>query len=147
MYGGFMKSCSRCGVEKEYDEFQVRRASRDGLTAACKSCLSDYDSSRLRDPKRMAARAAYQKTESGKLRHLEACSRWVEKNQVKRAAHILVGNRVAAGKIERLPCEVCGCVDVDAHHDDYSQPLSVRWLCVTHHNEWHRINGEGANAL
>lgn len=44
---------------------------------------------------------------------------------------------VAIGKLERQPCEVCGATKVQAHHDDYSEPLAVRWLCPTHHHQHH----------
>jgi hypothetical protein len=43
------------------------------------------------------------------------------------------------GKIERKPCEICGSV-AQMHHDDYSKPAQVRWLCRPHHLEWHRLN-------
>jgi ribosomal protein S27AE len=42
------------------------------------------------------------------------------------------------GDVERKPCEVCGDAKVDAHHDDYSRPLVVRWLCRRHHMALHR---------
>jgi hypothetical protein len=31
------------------------------------------------------------------------------------------------------PCEVCGKVNVQKHHDDYTKPLEVRWFCRAHH--------------
>ncbi len=45
-------------------------------------------------------------------------------------------------------CEVCqekgtfadGRNKIQAHHDDYSKPLVVRWLCQEHHHEWHKHN-------
>lgn len=45
---------------------------------------------------------------------------------------------IKAGFLIRKPCEICGKEKTDAHHDDYWQPLKVRWLCRKHHNEHHR---------
>lgn len=39
------------------------------------------------------------------------------------------------GKLIPAPCEKCGVPEVQMHHDDYSQPLAVRWLCFRHHRE------------
>lgn len=48
------------------------------------------------------------------------------------------------GTLKKQPCEVCGEMKVDAHHDDYSKPLSVRWLCRKHHLAHHRkFNRDG----
>ena len=49
------------------------------------------------------------------------------------------------GEIAREGCETCGEAG-QMHHDDYDQPLVVRWLCRQHHADWHRLNGRGANA-
>jgi hypothetical protein len=56
------------------------------------------------------------------------------------AAHHKIAHAIEAGKLKRLPCEVCGDdrpYRVHAHHDDYSMPLAVRWLCVPHHKLVH----------
>ena len=45
---------------------------------------------------------------------------------------------IKIGKILKQPCEMCGVPQVDAHHDDYSKPLDVRWLCRPHHIEFHK---------
>lgn len=42
------------------------------------------------------------------------------------------------GRVTRKACEVCGNPKTDGHHDDYSRPLDVRWLCRTHHRQHHR---------
>ncbi len=42
------------------------------------------------------------------------------------------------GKLLKQPCEVCGNLKSEKHHDDYSKPLEVRWLCRKHHLEHHK---------
>lgn len=38
------------------------------------------------------------------------------------------------GKLIPKPCEVCGRKSpIEKHHEDYSKPLQVRWLCPEHH--------------
>jgi hypothetical protein len=47
--------------------------------------------------------------------------------------------QIKKGLLVRLPCEVCKTNEkVEAHHDDYTKPLEVRWLCRKHHQEHHR---------
>jgi hypothetical protein len=43
---------------------------------------------------------------------------------------------IRRGKIQRQPCEVCGG-KAQPHHEDYSKPLQVRWLCRRHHVRHH----------
>lgn len=51
-----------------------------------------------------------------------------------------VNKAIKSGKLIPQPCEVCNKQSADAHHDDYSKPLSVRWLCRYHHKKWHIDN-------
>jgi len=39
---------------------------------------------------------------------------------------------------DEQPCEVCGATPALRHHDDYSKPLDIRWLCPLHHKAVHR---------
>lgn len=91
-------------------------------------------------PHRVAARSAYQRTDSGKAAVARAHRKFMQNNPKKRAAHIAVGNALRDGRIISAPCEVCGNPSAQAHHDDYNKPLDVRWLCTTHHAQWHKEN-------
>ena len=55
---------------------------------------------------------------------------------------------IKMGRLIRNPCEVCGELKVEAHHDDYHKPFEVRWLCPHHHREHYRLerklNGAGS---
>jgi len=75
----------------------------------------------------------------------EKNARWQAKNSEKRAAHKAVENALRKGLMVRQPCERCSTtVLVHAHHDDYSKPLEVRWLCHWHHRDRHaEMRAEG----
>lgn len=63
-----------------------------------------------------------------------------ERYPAKAMAQDMVKNALKKGELKRQPCEICNEPKTHAHHDDYSKPLSVRWLCRTHHLEWHKHN-------
>ena len=53
-------------------------------------------------------------------------------------AHRMLNYRVKKGLIVRQPCERCGATErINGHHDDYSKPLAVRWLCTYCHRAHH----------
>ncbi|WP_244185063.1 hypothetical protein [Proteus genomosp. 6] len=137
-----MKKCSRCEKTKPIDSFQVRRASKDGLTAACKECLSIYDRSRASLPHRVHARVNYQKTDRGKAAADRAKKKFIENNPIKRKAHNIVSNALRSGKLVRPEkCQQCSSNQkIFAHHTDYSQPLLIMWLCDSCHKDWHKHN-------
>lgn len=134
-----MKHCNMCDTTKEENEFGMRSASTDGLAAKCKSCQKGYDKERANAPHRIAARKAYSLTPKGIVAGNRAKSAYIKRNRHKRKAHIILGNALRDGKIIKQPCEVCESTDrIHAHHDDYSKPLDVRWLCPVHHTELHK---------
>ena len=63
------------------------------------------------------------------------------------AAHVITRNAARDGTlIKPNNCSVCGSTEkIEGHHDDYSKPLEVRWLCSKCHKEWHKINGSALN--
>lgn len=66
---------------------------------------------------------------------------WKSRNSEKRSVHVAVGHAIRAGRIVKADqCETCGTTvaRLHGHHDDYSKPLDVRWLCSKCHRAWHR---------
>lgn len=46
------------------------------------------------------------------------------------------------GKLVQQPCKKCGNAESQIHHDDYTKPLKVTWLCRPCHIELHQSRGE-----
>jgi len=44
---------------------------------------------------------------------------------------------VSRGQLIRQPCESCGALTAEMHHDSYLEPLTVRWLCPPCHRRVH----------
>jgi len=66
-------------------------------------------------------------------------------NKIK--ATTMVYKAIKDKKLFRKPCAECGSEDrIHGHHDDYLEPLNVRWLCAACHHQWHAKYGEGLNA-
>lgn len=150
-----MKKCTKCGETKGREEFYRHAKMADGLLSKCKTCTKrdvrenrarkidyyrEFDRARANLPHRVEARAAYAQTPEGKDALRRGSVAWGKRNPVKKAASTAVNNAVRDGRLTRQPCEICGKDKAQAHHDDYSKPLDVRWLCTKHHAEWHRHN-------
>lgn len=63
--------------------------------------------------------------------------KWRAANPEKKRAHDAVDRAIRRGQLVRQGCESCGNW-AEAHHEDYSKPLEVRWLCRKHHKEAHQ---------
>jgi DNA-binding PadR family transcriptional regulator len=150
-----MKKCMKCGETKGREEFYRHAKMADGLLSKCKTCTKrdvrenrarkieyyrEFDRARANLPHRVEARAAYAQTPEGKEALRRGSAAWRKRNPIKKAASTAVNNAVRDGRLTRQPCEICGKDKAHAHHDDYSKPLDVRWLCTKHHAEWHKHN-------
>ena len=51
----------------------------------------------------------------------------------------IIAHRAASKLRPPENCETCGVLDtwLQRHHDDYSKPLEVRWLCRSCHQKHH----------
>lgn len=131
------KICFKCERELPLSQFYRHPKMADGRLGKCKECTrvdvsenraerreqySKYERRRQLDPERRAKKAEYQ------LRHRR-------ENPDRLRARNMVNYHVRKGNITRKPCELCGSKKSQAHHEDYSKPLDVRWLCFKHHRE------------
>lgn len=62
---------------------------------------------------------------------------WRKRNPEACRAHTILDWEIRCGRVVPQPCEVCGEPKTHGHHDDYSKPLEVRWLCSHHHRKLH----------
>lgn len=129
-----LRERKRAYARKDYAKHRVRRLewhhryreeSRDAVISSGKR--SKAKTADARNAKRRAARG------------LEPQKYWAQdaaKSAIKRGV-------LVPGK-----CEVGGqCLGIiQGHHDDYLKPLTVRWMCRRHHQQWHNEHGPGLNA-
>lgn len=142
--------CSTCGLQKPESEFYGPYKGR--TMSDCKVCARArikasrarnkehyiaFDRARAMRPDRVAARKAYQHTEAGKAAFYRTTLNMIKKFPEKVRARDLLRKALKSGKLTKQPCEVCGDLKVDGHHDDYGKPLEVRWLCLLHHKQHH----------
>lgn len=154
-----MKKCFKCSQTLPLSSFYAHPRMSDGTVNKCKEC-SKKDIRESRSRKAEYYRA-YDRARSGKESrresrekyindHPEQCrtwkAEWAQRNREKRAAHSAVGNAIRSGRLQKMPCVLCGVVKSEAHHEDYSRPLDVVWLCSAHHGELHAMKREISRA-
>jgi hypothetical protein len=140
------KTCFKCHQTLPLSSFYKHPQMADGHLNKCKEC-NKLDAKKTRST-RLGYYQAYDrvrgllshrkeavKARAPKYRHLQR--KWDLLNPQKRSAKVKVNNAIRDGKLTRLPCEVCGVPSSHGHHDDYSKPLDVRWLCPKHHTKEH----------
>ncbi len=131
---------STAASAKELTAFAVNRRMADGLLNECRDCRSAYQ----KEWYRLNAERVRQRVKSHRDEHIEAARAYDRARgyrhpgALKLAAYNAVHIALDGGHLVRLPCIECGSPQSDAHHDDYSKPLDVIWLCRAHHMARHR---------
>ena len=116
--------CKCCELDKSTEEFFQHC---DRPMYMCKKCyyLKDKESSAYRARRR----------------------RDFQKRRDKNKIYKSVAYKVLRGDIKKSPCVICGELKVEGHHNDYSKPLDVVWLCKEHHVWLHRIENKFKGVL
>lgn len=159
------KECLLCHECKPRSAFVPRKTGcADGLYPYCRPCWNRRANERGKAARRNNSRAAqvarakavtWRGANLEKMR--EACRRWRERNsgymrgyreakgalqKAKEAARCAVHAAVQGGTLVKPDhCECCGQEAagrrLQAHHEDYTMPLQVRWLCTRCHGALH----------
>lgn len=130
------KTCRDCNEDLPLTEFYRHPETADGYLNSCKLCRKDYAKRNYlgQVAEKRSYESARNTTPERRKQLAEAARRHRVKYPEKYKARTAVGNALRDGRLHRGPCEVCGTTEkVHAHHDDYSKPLQVRWLCFQHH--------------
>lgn len=106
--------------------------------------VSHRDEIRLKNIKRSGKmrkyNVIYSKTQTAKTSRMKSVVNYLKKNPDKHKAYYTVYNALKSGRIAKGPCKICGSTeDIHAHHEDYSKPLEVEWLCRGCHMLWHQL--------
>jgi len=124
-----MKICNKCKNKKILSEYYRNKKSKDGHSFYCKVCCS-MDGKKYRKSRR-----DWNKNNKDIVNR--STLEYRNRNPEKKKASNLLGVAIANGKIKRQPCCVCGDMNSHGHHEDYSKPLEVTWLCAIHHKQIH----------
>lgn len=119
--------CNKCHQEKPLSDFHKLKGNKYRKT--CKLCIREYDKS----PIRKKRHNAWRNSPKGKLRIKQYNNENKEEIRLRKraqnAVHVAIRNKI----LKRKPCEICGNLKAQAHHEDYNEPLEVKWLCQSCH--------------
>jgi predicted Zn-dependent protease len=134
------KACKRCGAEKPLADFYKNDSS-------CKRCRCDLVTKRRREnPAVQAYERCRAKQPHRRALSISQTKKWRAEHKEKYIAQNAVNNAIRDRRLNRgTHCQQCNSEEwLHAHHDDYTKPLEVRWLCAMCHHRHHaeeRKNG------
>jgi cytochrome c553 len=133
-----------CKEEKDQSEYYKRSSSTTGFYRHCKDCHHKIVNKNYKDnsEKYLSQKREYHRANTHVL--TRSSMKYYNKNPEKLLAHNELKKAIKDGFIvRRYNCEVCGSEGrgskskIHAHHDDYSKPLDVVWLCAKCHKMVH----------
>lgn len=127
------KWCGTCEQFKAQGKFNRNVRRKDGLQAECRECQAKRERRYLESE---AGREARKRSEAAKYQ------KRLRDSPEKLRARYTLRYAVRTGKIQRGKCLRCESMLTQGHHEDYSKPLEVIWVCVKHHAEMHREKAE-----
>ncbi len=138
------KRCSTCKQQKVLADFNKARREKDGLRGRCNSCRHQYYLSRRKEiaeqhKQRHIEIARYQKryAKGHRVTHAEKAKGYQLRYPQKCSARKQLQYAVKCGSIIKPnSCDNCSRKgSVEGHHEDYSRPFDVEWLCTKCHTE------------
>ncbi len=148
--------CPSCDQDLPMESFHRDKLRISGRKTYCKACdkaryYAKRNAARTTEEGRRA-RSAWNRTrefsQAKRLREARHSSRYIERYPEKAMATRTVRRAIVSGALIRpAACDECrqspppirgGNPAIHAHHDDYSKPLHVRWLCIDCHAAHHR---------
>ena len=124
------KTCRYCNQVLPVSQFSMKRSEKDGLCAWCKPCgivrIRAWREGHKEHERRWRQQYYMNNQEYFRARR--------QSREAK--ARLKLNKAVFRGKIIRPDrCPICGTTEsrIEAHHEDYSQPLEVQWACARCH--------------
>jgi len=142
------KVCFKCGQILPLSDFYRHSQMADGHVNKCKECnkkdvQEDYKR-KIVDPE---WRLKERERSREKMRTARGNGKYLsippdkKRGSLKRYTDKYPEKKIARNKSQRLnpePCVVCGSTEnLEGHHEDYSKPEDITWLCRKHHYERH----------
>ena len=127
------KVCKKCGDEKHITLFYLHKGMTDGRLSFCKECVKQRVREHAHTDRGRRIEREWLKTEKGRAKKKRNTQRYRRQYPEKYKATGIANRAIRGGTLIKMPCEICGNPKAEKHHDDYSKPLEVRWLCMKHH--------------